>query len=210
MPAWAADRQRRRERIRAAKAQLEAKAATGPGAHDPDGPGPSSGMRGRGGGSPAPGAPPPNSAQRDVTDPDSRIQAHPDLAQRLRFILSVPSAGDRTALALLIRRPELGTPSRSQAASLAGLAPFVRQSGKWQGQAWIGSGRSGLRRSLFAAAFAGAHHGNKALMQLRDRLRARGACRTSAATACARKLLIQVNAVVARGTPWEEPSQVPA
>jgi transposase len=100
--------------------------------------------------------------------------------------------------------PELGKLSRGQAASLAGLAPFVRQSGKWQSQAWIGGGRSRLRRSLFAAAFAGAHHWNAALMRLHDRLRARGACHTAAITACARKLLVQVNAVVARGTPWED------
>lgn len=77
MPAWVADKQRRLERIRAAKAQLEAEAAAGPDHHDPDGPGPSSGMRGRGGGWPAPGAPPPDAAQRNFTDPDSRIQPTP-------------------------------------------------------------------------------------------------------------------------------------
>jgi transposase len=77
MPAWVADKQRRLERIRAARAQLEAEAAAGPEGHDPDGPGPSSGMRGRGGGGPAPGAPPPDAAQRNFTDPDSRIQPSP-------------------------------------------------------------------------------------------------------------------------------------
>jgi transposase len=82
------------------------------------------------------------------------LRAHDDLDRRFRLILSVPSVGERTALALLIRMPELGSVTRGQAASLAGLAPFVRRSGKWQGQARIGGGRSRLRRSLFAAASA--------------------------------------------------------
>lgn len=132
------------------------------------------------------------------------VRANDDLASRLRLILSVPSVGERTALALLIRMPELGQVTRGQAASLAGLARFTRQSGKWQGQTRIGSGRSRLRRSLFAAAFPGAHHWNKALMDLHERMRARGASHTCAIVAWARKLLVQVNAVVARGTPWEE------
>ena len=132
------------------------------------------------------------------------VRVHDDLAKRFCLILSVPSVGERTALALLIRMPELGQVSREQAASLAGLAPFTRQSGRWQGQARIGGGRSRLRRSLFAAAFPGAHHWNKALMGLHGRMRARGASHTCAIVACARKLLVQVNAVVARGTPWED------
>lgn len=77
MPAWVADRQRRLETIRAARAALEAEAAAGPDEQDPDGPGPSSGMRGRNGRWPGPGEPPPDKAQRNFTDPDSRIQPAP-------------------------------------------------------------------------------------------------------------------------------------
>lgn len=77
MPAWVADKQRRLETIRAAKAALEAEAAAGPDDQDPDGPGPSSGMRGRNGRWPGPGEPPPDKAQRNFTDPDSRIQPSP-------------------------------------------------------------------------------------------------------------------------------------
>lgn len=138
------------------------------------------------------------------------VRKHTDLGERFDLALSVPAVGERTALALLIRMPKLGQVSREQAASLAGLAPFVHQSGKWQGQTHIGGGRSRLRRSLFAAAFPGAHHWNRPLMDLHARLRARGASHTSAIVACARKLLIQVNAVVARGAPWEERAPTPA
>ena len=77
-PEWMADKERRLERIRQAKAQLEAEAAMDLGEFDPDGPGPSSGMRERGARKQAPeGAPPPappDKAQRNFTDGDSRIQ----------------------------------------------------------------------------------------------------------------------------------------
>ena len=133
----------------------------------------------------------------------TELSGHEDLARRCRLALSVPAVGERTALALVIRMPELGQVSREQAASLAGLAPFLHQSGKCQGETHIGGGRGRLRRSLFAAAFAGAHHWNPALIAMKIRLMARGRGHTSAIVACARKLLVIVNAVVARGTPWE-------
>jgi transposase len=75
-PDWMADKQRRLERIREAKAQLEAEAAMDPADFDPDGPGPSSGMRERGARKKASDGPvpPPDKAQRNFTDGDSRIQ----------------------------------------------------------------------------------------------------------------------------------------
>lgn len=72
-PAWMADKRRRLERIRAARAQLEAEARAAPAVHDPDGPGPSSGMQERGARSDRPAATPPDQAQRNFTDGDSRI-----------------------------------------------------------------------------------------------------------------------------------------
>lgn len=74
MPDWAADKVRRLERIRAAKAALEAEAAQAPADLDPDGPGPSSGMRERGRAAGAGSGTPPDRAQHNFTDPDSRIQ----------------------------------------------------------------------------------------------------------------------------------------
>jgi IS5 family transposase len=73
MPEWVANKQRRLERIRQAKAQLEAEAAGDPAALDPDGPGPSSGMQERGARKATPSDTPPDKAQRNFTDSDSRI-----------------------------------------------------------------------------------------------------------------------------------------
>jgi transposase len=65
------------------------------------------------------------------------LRNHGDLARRLDLVLSVPGIGERTALALIIRMPELGHISREQAAALAGLAPFDDDSGKYKGQRHI-------------------------------------------------------------------------
>jgi transposase len=133
-----------------------------------------------------------------------RLRAHGDLARRFELVLSVPGIGERTALALLIRMPELGRVSREEAAALAGLAPFNDDSGKHEGDRHIAGGRGRLRRSLFAAALPAAFRWNKALISLYARLIARGKAHNAALVACARKLLIYANTVVERGTPWIE------
>ena len=132
------------------------------------------------------------------------LRAHEDLARRLDLVLSVPGLGERTAIALIIRMPELGRISREHAAALAGLAPFDDDSGKRQGERHIAGGRGRLRRSLFAAALPAAFRWNKALIELYARLTKRGKAHNEALIACARKLLIYANTVVQRGTPWTE------
>lgn len=133
-----------------------------------------------------------------------QLRAHRDLDARLDLVLSIPGIGERTALALLIRMPELGRVSRAEAAALAGLAPFDNDSGQQRGQRRIAGGRARLRRSLFAAALPAAFRWNKALIALYTRLTAAGKAHNAALVACARKLLIYANTVVQRGTPWRE------
>lgn len=133
-----------------------------------------------------------------------QLRRHDDLAKRLELVLSVPGIGPRTALALVVRLPEIGRIDREQAAALAGLAPFDDDSGKRRGQRHIAGGRSRLRRSLYAAALPAAFRWNKTLIQLYRRLTAAGKHHKLALVACARKLLIYANTVVQRGTPWTE------
>jgi transposase len=136
------------------------------------------------------------------------LRTHTDLARRFDLVLSVPGIGERTALALVIRMPELGQVSREEAAALAGLAPFDCESGKYKGQRHIAGGRGRLRRSVFAAALPAAFRWNRALIELYARLTAQGKAHNVALIACARKLLIYANTVVQRGTPWVERSAV--
>jgi transposase len=132
------------------------------------------------------------------------LRVHDDLARRLDLVLSVPGIGERTALALVVRMPELGRVSREKIAALAGLAPFDDDSGKSKGQRHIAGGRGRVRRSLFAAALPAAFRWNKALIALYGRLTASGKAHNEALIACARKLLIYANTVVQRGSPWVE------
>jgi transposase len=139
-----------------------------------------------------------------IRDIAKRLRAHDDLAKRLDLVLSIPGIGERTALALIVRMPELGRVSREEAAALAGLAPFDDDSGQHRGQRHIAGGRGRLRRSLVAASLPAAFRWNKALIDLYGRLTAKGKAHIAALVACARKLLIYANTVVQRGTPWVE------
>jgi transposase len=133
----------------------------------------------------------------------AKLRQHDDLAHRFDLVESVPSIGARTALSLVIRMPELGQVSREQIAALAGLAPFVHQSGQRKGEAHIGGGRGRVRRAVYVASLAGAFRWNPQLQAIYQRLVGRGKSPKQALVACARKLLIYANTVVARGTPWE-------
>jgi transposase len=138
------------------------------------------------------------------------IRQHPDLAQRLDLIYSVSGAGMSTAVAILVRMPEIGTLSREQVAALAGLAPYDDDSGERSGARHIAGGRKRLRRALFTAALPASFFWNPHLIALYRRLRAAGKVHKSALIACARKLLIFINTVVARSTPWQEQQPVRA
>lgn len=125
------------------------------------------------------------------------------LRRRLELLCSIPGIGLPTALALVIGMPELGQLSREQAASLIGLAPFDRDSGQHRGHRHIAGGRSRPRKALYAAALPAAFRWNPALKDLYQRLMARGKAHKQALVACARKLIIYANTVIARDTPWQ-------
>ena len=130
------------------------------------------------------------------------IREHRDLSDRLDLIASVDGVGLRTAVAILVRMPEIGRVSREQAAAIAGLAPYDDESGQRRGLRHIKGGRQRLRQSLYAATLPAVFYWNAQLKALYKRLIAAGKTHKLALVACARKLLIFVNTVVARGTPW--------
>ena len=132
------------------------------------------------------------------------VRKQDDLARRLELIVSVDGVGIRTALTLVILLPELGRVSREQISALVGVAPFDNDSGEHAGERRIAGGRARVRRALFNAAFPASQRWNKALVAQYSRLKHRGKEHKAALIACVRKLLIFVNAVVERGTPWSK------
>src|SRR3954462_2796851 len=131
------------------------------------------------------------------------IRQYRDLAERLDLIYSVSGAGMPTAVAILVRMPEIGQLSREQAAALAGLAPYDDDSGEQVGARHINGGRKRLRRALYTAALPASFRWNPQLIAIYKRLIAAGKEHKRALIACARKLLIFINTVVARGIPWQ-------
>jgi len=135
-------------------------------------------------------------------DLDDHIRKSPLWRVRESLLTSVPGVGPATARTLLAEMPELGSLDRRQIASLAGLAPWTRQSGKWRGKSFIGGGRSKVRAALFMAALVAARH-NPILKAFRDRLVEAGKPKIVAIVATMRKLLTILNAIIRDGKPWQ-------
>ena len=115
---------------------------------------------------------------------------------------SVPSVGKVTSFTLLAELPELGTLSRPKIAALVGLAPFNRDSGRFRGRRHIFGGRSDVRSVLYMATLSGIRY-NPVLKAFYDRLMAKGKLPKVAITACMRKLLTILNAIVRDGSAWQ-------
>src|ERR1700736_3636208 len=89
----------------------------------------------------------------DISD---HVRGSPAWAEKEDLLASVPGVGPVIARTLLAELPELGSLDRRQVASLAGLAPWTRQSGKWRGKSFTGGGRTSVRTAVFMAALVGA------------------------------------------------------
>ena len=109
--------------------------------------------------------------------------------------------GPITARTLIAELPELGTLDGKRIASLAGLAPFTRQSGHWKGKAMIAGGRKSVRSALFLASIAACRH-NPVLKAFRQRLIDAGKPKMLVVIATARKLLTILNAILRDKQPW--------
>ena len=82
------------------------------------------------------------------------IDVNERLSRKFEILISIPGIGQATAFSILIEMPELGTMTGKQAASLAGLAPISRQSGKWQGKERIQGGRRSFGAQCICPRFA--------------------------------------------------------
>jgi transposase len=132
---------------------------------------------------------------------DTTVRGTPVWREREDLLASVPGIGKTIARTLLAELPELGTFSPKQAAALAGLAPYTRQSGKWRGRSFIGGGRTAVRTALFMGALVAARY-NPTLKAFRDRLVAAGKPKLVALIATARKLIVILNAILRDHKPW--------
>ena len=121
-----------------------------------------------------------------------KISQSPKLAAKSQRLQQVQGIGSLSATALIALMPELGSLSDTQAAALAGVAPFNRDSGQYRGQRHIAGGRSQVRSVLYMAALVASRH-NPVLKSLYLRLLANGKAKKLALTVLMRKLIILAN-----------------
>jgi transposase len=114
------------------------------------------------------------------------------LAKQVQRLDDIMGVGRITAVTVLANMPELGQLNRHQAAALAGLCPYNRDSGQWAGKRCISGGRAEVRRALYMAALS-ASRSNHLLKPFYDRLIAAGKPAKVALTAVMRKLIVLMN-----------------
>jgi transposase len=134
-------------------------------------------------------------------DLDTTLRTRPVWREREELRRSVPGIGPVCTRTLLLDLPELGTLSRQRLAALVGVAPWHRDSGTLRGTRTIWGGRAQVRTILdMSTLVAGRDH--PVLQACYERLRAVGKAAKVALTACRRKLLTILNAMVKPQTPW--------
>lgn len=133
---------------------------------------------------------------------DRWIQDSPAWRAQEDLLRSVPGIGPQTARLLIARLGELGRLSAKEIAALVGVAPFAQESGRWRGARHIRGGRADVRTGLYMATLTAAHK-NPVLQAHYRRLVAAGKPKKVALTACMRRLLIILNAMVKHQTRWQ-------
>jgi len=120
------------------------------------------------------------------------------LVQRLD---TIPGVAFITAITVVAEMPELGQLDRQKIAALAGLAPFNQDSGKKRGKRRIFGGRKGVRRVLYMACLSAIQH-NSVIKKMYERLVLKGKVFKVAMTACMRKMLTIMNAMIREQSDW--------
>jgi transposase len=133
---------------------------------------------------------------KDIDDAiDHTLKSSPIWRAQDELLQSIKGIGPATASALIAALPELGRVNRREIASLVGVAPFNVDSGKKRGKRMVRGGRPDVRKSLYMAALV-ACRWNPVIKAFYERLLADGKQKKVAITACMRKMLIILNAMM--------------
>lgn len=151
--------------------------------------------------------------QRQLRDVEQRlrelIRRSPVWRDQQQLLVSVPGVGPVVSVTLLADLPELGQLDRKRIAALVGVAPFNRDSGTLQGKRTVWGGRAPVRAVLYMATLVATRR-NPVIQAFYQRLVGAGKPKKVALTACMRKLLTILNAMLKHRTPWMAPAPVAA
>jgi transposase len=143
------------------------------------------------------------------TDLEATIRLSPVWREKEEVLRSVPGVGPVLVTTLFANLPELGTLTRKEVAALVGVAPFPRDSGTLKGRRAIWGGRAHVRAVLYMAALVATRR-NPVIRAFYQHLCQAGKAKKLALTACMRKLLTILNAMLKSGTPWRVAASQPA
>jgi transposase len=141
--------------------------------------------------------------ERTDTDLTMTIQQSPVWREKDELLRSVPGVGPVLTSTLLANLPELGTLTNKQIAALVGVAPLSRDSGTLRGRRTVWGGRAQVRAVLYMSAIVAARF-NPVIRTFYRRLCAVGKAKKVALTACMRKLLTILNAMLKHRTSWRQ------
>lgn len=144
--------------------------------------------------------------QERIHEIDQKLQELSKSCETVRraqqLLLTVKGIGPLISVSLPLLLPELGKLNRRKIAALVGLAPFNRDSGRWQGKRCIWGGRASVRHLLYLATMT-AIRCDPALQAYYQQLLSRGKQKKVAMIACMRKLLVCLNAMLRTNQPWQ-------
>lgn len=123
------------------------------------------------------------------------IHQSPIWKEKDKLLRSVPGVGPVTSATILAMLPELGTLNRKKIAALVGVAPVNKDSGRRQKKRRVYGGRANVRSVLYMAALSASKH-NPRIKMFYDHLIRMGKEKKVALTACMRKLLVILNAII--------------
>ena len=132
----------------------------------------------------------------------SAVEQHAAWRHKRDLLTSMPGIGLSVASTLIGDLPELGSLSRRQIAALTGVAPFNRDSGTFRGKRRIRGGRAHSRTALFLSAMVAIRY-NPDIKRFYERLLQAGKHKKVALTACIRKIVTALNAMLRDNKPWQ-------
>lgn len=147
--------------------------------------------------------------ERAIQQPDTAlteaIRQSPVWREKEELLQSTPGVGPVVTTTLLATLPELGTLTGKQISALVGVAPFNRDSGMLRGTRTVWGGRAQVRAVLYMGALVATRF-NPVIRAFYQRLCAAGKAKKVALTACMRKLLTILNAMMKHRTRWAHPT----
>jgi len=132
----------------------------------------------------------------------SAVEQHAAWRHKRDLLTSMPGIGRSVASTLIGDLPELGSLSRRQIGALTGVAPFNRDSGAFRGKRRIRGGRAHSRTALFLSAMVAIRY-NPDIKRFYERLLQAGKHKKVALTACIRKIVTALNAMLRDNKPWQ-------